>query len=49
MPPHDVMELERASQEQSMLSKQLDSTKKQNRQHQIAIQEYRAKQQVRAA
>ena len=46
MPPQDAMELERASQEQSMLQKQLEQVRKQNRQHQITVQEFRAKQQV---
>ena len=43
---NDVMELERASLEQSMLQKQLEQMRKQNRQHQIAVQNYNVEQQV---
>ncbi|XP_052804919.1 histone-lysine N-methyltransferase 2D-like isoform X3 [Mya arenaria] len=47
MPAQDVMELERANQEVSMLNKELDAMKKQRTKHQLAIQDYRGKQQER--
>ena len=47
MPAQDVMELERANQEVSVLNKQLDQMKKQRTKHLQLFQEYRNKQQVR--
>lgn len=44
--PKDVMELERVSAEQSELQKQLEGQRKQARQHQVIIQDYRSKQKV---
>lgn len=46
MPPQDVMELERANQEVTMLNKQMDQIKKQRTKHTQCIQDYRNKQQV---
>ncbi|XP_013784687.2 histone-lysine N-methyltransferase 2C-like isoform X2 [Limulus polyphemus] len=41
----DAAELERISQEQAVLQKQLDQARKQSRQHGLVIQDYRVKQQ----
>ncbi len=43
----DQAELERTNQEHGIVQKQLESFRKQQRQHQSLVQEYRAKQQVR--
>ena len=43
----DQAELDRTNQEQSVIQKQLEGHRKQHRQHQTLVQEYRMKQQVR--
>lgn len=48
MPPNDVADLERVTQEQSILQKQLEGQRKQLRQHQMVAQEYRSKRRVSA-
>ncbi|CAH0559006.1 unnamed protein product [Brassicogethes aeneus] len=47
LPEADAAELQRVSSEQAILQKQLESTRKQNRQHGMLIQEYRNKQQAK--
>jgi histone-lysine N-methyltransferase MLL3 len=42
----DTMELERIGQDQGNMQKQLDQVRKQQRQHQMVMQDYRTKQQV---
>lgn len=44
--PEENAELEKVNQEVSLLQKQLDQVRKQQKQHQLLIQEYRTKQQV---
>ena len=44
--PNDAVELERVTQEQAVLQKQLDSLRKQVKQHQMQTQDYRTKKRV---
>lgn len=49
MSESDQAELDRTNQEQGIVQKQLDGHRKQQRQHQSLVQEYRAKHQVISA
>ncbi|KAG8188064.1 hypothetical protein JTE90_014303 [Oedothorax gibbosus] len=44
LPENDANELQRVSQEQAVIQKQLDQVRKQNRQNSIAVHDYRLKQ-----
>ncbi|XP_052093536.1 histone-lysine N-methyltransferase 2C-like isoform X6 [Mytilus californianus] len=47
LPPNDQIELERTTQEQTMLQKQLEGMRKQLRHHQMVTQDYRSKKRER--